>query len=92
MAAIQAKALAVPTSVLKACAAAANDLVTFIPRCNPTIVSDALAAIHLLAGAGRAAWRAILINQPTPEQHAEATTVCAQLDAADQRAMHGSVT
>ena len=36
----------------------------FYPKCNPNILSDAKVGIHLLAGAARAAFATVLVNDP----------------------------
>lgn len=69
---IEARARAVPCDILATCAREAEALADFLPRCNPQIRSDALVGIHLLAGAGRAAWRTLLVNRPDDRLEATA--------------------
>jgi formiminotetrahydrofolate cyclodeaminase len=64
--AAEAEAMAVPVRLLALCARQAEALAAFRPRCNPHLVSDVDTALHLLAGAARAAWRTLLVNRPTP--------------------------
>jgi formiminotetrahydrofolate cyclodeaminase len=64
--AAEAEAMAVPVRLLAGCARHAEALAAFSPRCNPHLVSDVEVALHLLAGAARAAWRTLLVNRPTP--------------------------
>ncbi len=61
---IQQTALNVPVSLLKLCHKHACAVDQFTAKCNPNIVSDAKVSIHLLAGAGRAAYQTVLVNQP----------------------------
>ena len=63
-AAAETAAAAVPAELIALCAAAAEACATFRPRCNPWLVSDIDTAVHLLAGAGRAALRTLRINRP----------------------------
>lgn len=67
-AAIADRARAVPADIVARCADACEALAAFLPRCNPMIVSDGKAAIHLLAGAARAAWQTLTVNEPTAAQ------------------------
>lgn len=60
----EAEAAAIPAELLAVCAMNATALADFMPRCNPHLVSDVKVAIHLLAGAGRAAWQTLVINRP----------------------------
>ncbi len=60
----EARASAVPDGLLAACAAHAAGLRSFLGACNPHLVSDVKVGIHLLAGAGRAAWQTLLVNHP----------------------------
>jgi len=62
--AIEARALEVPVSILRQCHAQAAGVVDFLPQCNSNITSDAKVAIHLLAGAARAAYQTVLVNSP----------------------------
>ena len=62
----QAKALAVPQSLVERCARHVAALDVFYPKCNPNILSDAKVGIHLLAGAARAAFATVLVNDPPP--------------------------
>ncbi len=82
-AAIADTARAVPAGLLADCAAHAAALQRFLPRCNPRIVSDARAAIHLLAGAGRAALQTLLVNDPPAAMRDQARCDCDALAAAE---------
>mmetsp|Transcript_26084 Transcript_26084/g.63274 ORF Transcript_26084/g.63274 Transcript_26084/m.63274 type:complete len:196 (-) Transcript_26084:26-613(-) len=68
---IEATALNVPVSLLKLCHEQSSAVANFLPRCNPNITSDAKVCIHLLAGAGRAAYQTVLVNQPKEEVKTE---------------------
>ncbi|EKX33870.1 hypothetical protein GUITHDRAFT_155909 [Guillardia theta CCMP2712] len=68
---VEATALDVPVRLLKLCHAEALKVHEFIPSCNPNIVSDAKVAIHLMAGAGRAAYQTVLVNNPPDAVKAE---------------------
>ena len=54
---IEARALAIPTSLLESCHANVKAIHAFLPHCNANITSDAKAGIHQLAGAARAAYQ-----------------------------------
>lgn len=64
VAAAEAAAAAVPAGLIALCGQVAESCCVFRPRCNPWLVSDIDTALHLLAGAGRAARRILIINQP----------------------------
>lgn len=55
---------AVPAATLLLCARHANALRSLVTLCDPHPVAEARIAIHLLTGAGRAAWQALLATQP----------------------------
>lgn len=78
---------AVPAELLALCAIHAASLAAFIPTCNPYLVSDVKVGIHLLAGAGRAAWQTVLVNKPASTVHAVAMAHLAALDAAERQAL-----
>ncbi len=80
----EAAAAAVPALLIALCADAATACADFRPRCNPWLVSDIDTAVHLLAGAARAAWRTLLINQPRPEIVAQARARLAALASLEQ--------
>lgn len=65
---IQAKALAVPTTLLEACHERIVIIHQFLPVCNPNITSDAKVGIHQLAGSARAAYQTVLVNHPPQEE------------------------
>ena len=68
-AAIEARALAVPTNLVELCHSYILAIQTFLPDCNPNITSDAKVGIHELAGAARAAYQTVLVNSPpNPEK------------------------
>ncbi len=76
-------AAAVPAGLLALCREAAQACAYFRPRCNPWLVSDIDTALHLLAGAGRAARRTLLINQPPAAMSEVAAQAVAALSAAE---------
>lgn len=64
---IEKRALAVPTQLLERCHEDIMCIKDFLPLCNCNIKSDAKVGIHQLAGAARAAFQTVLVNQP-PEK------------------------
>ncbi len=84
-AAAEAAAARIPLDTLIACADAADALARFLDRCNPRLRSDVETGIHLLAGAGRAAWRTLLINQPDGNARTIAGGALRRLDGAEAR-------
>ncbi len=85
VAAAEAAALAVPVAVLARSADAASLLVDFLPVCNPNLASDVRVGVHLLAGAGRAAWRTVQVNRPDAEVIAAARAELDRLDRAERK-------
>lgn len=77
----------VPADLLAACAAHASALAAFLPRCNRHLVSDVKVGIHLLAGAGRAAWQTLLVNEISTEIRSSALGHLASLDATEHAAL-----
>jgi formiminotetrahydrofolate cyclodeaminase len=77
--AAEAAAAAVPAGLIALCGEAAQACAGFRPRCNPWLVSDIDTALHLLAGAGRAARRTLLINRPSAAMGDLATATVARL-------------
>ncbi|KAL7525262.1 hypothetical protein ACHAWF_001280 [Thalassiosira exigua] len=67
-AAIEARALEVPTTLVESCHARIVAIRKFLPRCNPNIASDAKVGVHLLAGSARAAYQTVLVNSPPEEE------------------------
>lgn len=67
-AAIEARALAVPVSLVETCHEYVIGIKAFLPDCNPNITSDAKVGIHQLAGAARAAFQTALVNSPSLEE------------------------
>ena len=65
---IEARALAVPTSLLEKCHSHILAIQDFLPHCNPNIISDAKVGIHQLAGAARAAFQTVMVNKPSVEE------------------------
>jgi methenyltetrahydrofolate cyclohydrolase len=59
----------------------------FLPHCNAHLRADALAAIHLLTGAARAAWQMVLVNSPGVEERAQGPALLAELAEADALAV-----
>ena len=66
--AIEARALAVPVSLVELCHDYILSIQAFLPDCNPNITSDAKVGIHQLAGAARAAYQTVLVNSPPQEE------------------------
>lgn len=64
LAAAESEALGIPLAVARLCARHADALAAFAPRCNPQLASDIAVAVHLLAGAARAAGATLLANHP----------------------------
>jgi len=67
-AATAARALSVPRSLVETCHSHVLAIQDFLPHCNPNITSDAKVGIHQLAGAARAAYQTVLVNQPTDDE------------------------
>ena len=74
-----AAAARIPADLIALCTIAAAACAGFRPRCNPFLVSDIDTALHLLAGAGRAAQRTLLINQPPAGARTAAADAVAEL-------------
>ncbi|GDY11197.1 hypothetical protein LBMAG53_00740 [Planctomycetota bacterium] len=83
MALAEAAAAQIPADLLALCALQAGALAAFLPTCNPNLASDVRVGVHLLAGAGRAAWATLLVNRPGAELLAVAESHRAALDAAE---------
>lgn len=83
VAAANEAAAAVPAGLIALCGKAAEACAYFRPRCNPWLVSDVDTALHLLAGAGRAAERTLLINQPSQASIDQARHTLSALSAAE---------
>jgi Methenyl tetrahydrofolate cyclohydrolase len=62
---IEARALAVPVTLLEQCHEDVMKIQSFLPFCNPNITSDAKVGIHHLAGAARAAFQTAMVNSPS---------------------------
>lgn len=77
----------VPADLLALCALHATALASFIPSCNPNLISDVKVGIHLLAGAGRAAWQTLLVNRPDASVQAVAEAHLEALAGSERRAM-----
>ena len=56
-AAIEARALSIPTNLVESCHAQIVQIHMFMPHCNTNITSDAKVGIHMLAGSARAAYQ-----------------------------------
>jgi len=67
-AAIEARALAIPTKLVETCHKNILSIHDFLPYCNTNITSDAKVGIHTLAGAARAAYQTVLVNSPPDEE------------------------
>lgn len=81
--AAETAAAAVPAGLIALCGIAAEACHFFRPRCNPWLVSDIDTALHLLAGAGRAARRTLLVNQPSEALINKANRTISALSAAE---------
>ena len=81
----QAKALAVPQSLVERCARHVAALDTFYPKCNPNILSEAKVGIHLLAGAARAAFATVLVNDPPANVRRDLETKLRAIAAVEAR-------
>ena len=64
---IEERAMQIPWRIVEICHEAIKAVHDFIPYCNPILISDAKAGVHILAGAMRAAWQTVLINKPDDE-------------------------
>ena len=80
---VAADALAVPVDLLERCYLNARDVAAFVPLCNPNIVSDAKVALHLLAGAARAAHATVLVNSPPEDVKRDCEAKLAELADAE---------
>lgn len=69
--AIEQRALSIPCEILTLCSALSISMMAFLEHCNPMIISDAQAAIHLFSGAAHAAYHTAVINKPSPAVHNE---------------------
>jgi methenyltetrahydrofolate cyclohydrolase len=67
-AAIERQALAVPTTLLEQCHGLILQIQEFLPHCNSNIASDAKVGVHQLAGAARAAYQTVLVNNPPEDE------------------------
>ncbi|KAL3757349.1 hypothetical protein ACHAWU_008510 [Discostella pseudostelligera] len=67
-AAIEARALQIPISLLESCHAQILHIHEFLPFCNKNITSDAKVGMHQLAGAARAAYQTVLVNSPPEDE------------------------
>lgn len=72
IASAEAAAMAIPLRMLEHCAQASRDLQAFAPLCNPWLMADLRAAVHLMAGAADAAWEILLCGSPASEMRAQA--------------------
>ena len=86
-AAIEARALNVPISLLEQCVAHICEIEAFLPVCNPNITSDAKVGIHLLAGAARAAYQTAVVNKPPAEELERLAALLRQVRAAEDRVL-----
>lgn len=81
--AAETAAAAIPADLLAACAIHAAGLAAFRDDCNRWLRSDVEVGVHLLAGAGRAAWRTLLVNNPDDTTRAIAQAHLATLATAE---------
>jgi formiminotetrahydrofolate cyclodeaminase len=87
-----ARAITVPADLLAVCALHIDGLRNFLGMSNPHLVSDVKVAIHLLAGAGRAAWQTFIINQPANVLRQLAKAHLTTLDQGEAAALGRSAT
>mmetsp|Transcript_15250 Transcript_15250/g.41504 ORF Transcript_15250/g.41504 Transcript_15250/m.41504 type:complete len:191 (+) Transcript_15250:27-599(+) len=80
---VEAAALAVPVGLVRTCHTQIKAVMDFLPKCNPNITSDAKVAVHLLAGAGRAAYQTVLVNRPPEELKTELRGLVTEMGAAE---------
>ncbi|TVR09867.1 MAG: hypothetical protein EA401_12590 [Planctomycetota bacterium] len=73
IASAEAAAMAIPLHVLEHCAKACKDLQGFTAVCNPWLLADLRAALHLCAGAADAAWEILLCGSPPEHLRQQAT-------------------
>lgn len=76
---IEARALAVPVTLVETCHEYILSIKTFLPDCNPNITSDAKVGIHQLAGAMRAAYQTVLVNSPPVEEKERLRTLLKEI-------------
>jgi len=76
---IEARALAVPVSLVELCHEYILSIHTFLPHCNPNIKSDAKVGIHQLAGAARAAYQTALVNTPPAKERERLRTLLMEI-------------
>ncbi len=84
---IESKALEIPFSVVLACQEVAENIRQFLEFCNPKILSDAKASLHIIAGAAHAAYHTALVNKPSPAQTNDLQDALAQIRIAEQDAL-----
>ncbi len=84
-AAAETQAMAVPQQVLALCVDQAVALSAFAPCCNPQLLSDVRVGVHLLAGAGRAAWSTVLAGSPDAAVHASSSPLLAALRQSEEQ-------
>ena len=70
-----------PVGVVERCTRLALAVEAFVPRCKKSIRSDAVVAVHLLAGAARAAFQTVLVNTPPAAEAARLAGLIAQVSA-----------
>jgi formiminotetrahydrofolate cyclodeaminase len=75
-----------PLELLRRCVELNDALVSFLPWCNPRLACDCRAAIHLIAGAGRAAWQILLSNHPDSATRISAQELCDRMACSDTSA------
>jgi len=83
----QERALSIPCDLLAGCALHVVALRAFLEISNPHLLSDVKVAIHLLCGAGRAAWQTLLVNQPSLELQRVASAHLRALAGAEAAAL-----
>ncbi len=86
-ASIEARALSIPYELVLLCNKISSAIQAFLPQCNPNILSDAKAALHLMAGAAHAAYHTAMINKPSPAQTNDLQDALAQIRIAEQDAL-----
>ncbi|NRA36585.1 MAG: cyclodeaminase/cyclohydrolase family protein [Planctomycetes bacterium] len=84
---IEERALQIPCDIVAICCSMSSAMQEFLTLCNPMIISDAQAAIHLFSGSAHAAFHTAMINKPQPALHNTLQDQLAQISEAVQAAL-----
>lgn len=79
IAAAEQAARNVPLSLLRTLVAQAELTLQFKSQCNHWLLSDLRAALHLMAGAGDAAWEMLVAGDPPSDERSEGHELCKAL-------------